>query len=487
MHLNPVKAIKYQLYLFQLENYRIGRFFRVAARNFCRPALEQRKELVWTLKVVYLLILAALLQCAIVFIGAIGIYKITNSIILSAFSGIFIFYSLSLLFFFFILIISAILYYPLDFIFKKRIIRKAKSKASEFPRVKVVAIAGSYGKTTMKEVLAALLSEKFNVLKTPENINTPLGISRLISKKLDSGTDIMVIEMGAYKKGDIQKLCEIIRPDIGILTGINESHLERFGKIENTIAAKFEIADNIKQGGAVMFNTDDSLVMKNYKVHLSGQSAFFYGSGSSVMSYFRVMNKKFLDNGLGLAFELWKDGVKKYDVKTPFLGEYIISTITGAIVVAEQLGLSEGEIIRGLAALKPVAHRLEPIRTANDILVIDDSYNGNPNGAREAIKVLGRFKSARKIYLTPGLVETAGKTEEIHYILGKQLSDAANMVILIRNRATEAMARGLADSGFAQENIRWFPTPQKAHSALSGLLKQGDIILFQNDLPDNYL
>jgi len=132
-------------------------------------------------------------------------------------------------------------------------------------------------------------------------------------------------------------------------------------------------------------------------------------------------------------------------------------------------------------------HRLNMVSNKSGIVVIDDSYNGNPDGAREAIRVLGILDGKRKIYVTPGLVEMGKKNREVHEDIGKLLASVANMVILIKNSATDSIAEGLKMQGFPESDIMWFDTPLKAYNSLSNILKAGDTVLFQNDIPDNYL
>ena len=148
--------------------------------------------------------------------------------------------------------------------------------------------------------------------------------------------------------------------------------------------------------------------------------------------------------------------------------------------------MTEGEITRGVAMIRPVPHRLEPFMASGNILVIDDSYNGNVDGAREAMRVLARFPERRKVYCTPGLVETGSAAHAVHEGLGMQLAGIADMVILIRNGATDSMRKGLEAAGFGTARILAFETSGEAHAALPGILRDGDVILFQNDWPDNY-
>ena len=159
----------------------------------------------------------------------------------------------------------------------------------------------------------------------------------------------------------------------------------------------------------------------------------------------------------------------------------------GAICVAEALGMTRAEITHGVVMTRSIAHRLAPFSTANGVLVIDDSYNGNPDGAREAVRVLARFKNRRKLYITPGLVEMGKMSAEIHRTIGRKLATVADIVILIKNSATAYIAEGLASANFKKQNIIWFASAHEAHAALPAILKSEDIVLFQNDWPDNYL
>jgi UDP-N-acetylmuramoyl-tripeptide--D-alanyl-D-alanine ligase len=151
------------------------------------------------------------------------------------------------------------------------------------------------------------------------------------------------------------------------------------------------------------------------------------------------------------------------------------------------LGLSDDEIKRGLIDIKPVEHRLQPIKSEGNVLVIDDSYNANPVGVEEAIRVLGRFDGKRKIYITPGIVESGQKNKEIHTKIGHDLAKVADKVILIKNSATPFIDMGLEEKGFKKEDIIWFDTADEAHKSLGNILKPGDVILFQNDWGDQYL
>jgi len=172
----------------------------------------------------------------------------------------------------------------------------------------------------------------------------------------------------------------------------------------------------------------------------------------------------------------------------PFLGQFNLDKIDGVVYLAKKLGLTNQEIDNGLKKIKTPPHRLQPIlNREKNIMVIDDSYNGNPDGVEEAIKTLSLFKKRRKIFVTPGLVEIGVKSGEIHRRIGKRLNDVVDLVILVKNSATPEIEEGLTKAGFNKKNITWFDSMMEAQNNLGNILRSGDVILFQNDWPDNYV
>lgn len=446
----------FQIYLLQLENYHLGRYFKLAGIKAAFDPLgrSQRQKIVWTLKAKIIFALGLL----IAIFPAQALAQYFNSyplqVILTIALTIFFANTLATGF----VSLAVLVFWPVDFIVKKTIIARAKRKLAKHANLKVIGITGSYGKTTMKECLAPILSEKYNVLKTPENINTPVGVARLILEKLNEQTEILILEMGAYQKGDIQELCEIASPDIAILTGINEAHLEQFGSIENTIETKFEVVKFAKKNATVVLNEENALVKGNFNKYVGSRKVLWYNTPPGAVT----------------------------DSRVSLLGSYVPAVLSACSLVAKELGLADGEINSGLGKIQPIPHRLQKIENTNGVTVIDDSYNGNPAGVAEAIKVLAKFIGRRKIYITPGLVEMGAQTENVHRSIGHQLALVADTVILIRNSVTGFIADGLKENGFNDSNIIWFNSATEAHAALSSILKSGDVILFQNDWPDNY-
>ncbi|PJA55295.1 hypothetical protein CO165_04330, partial [Candidatus Roizmanbacteria bacterium CG_4_9_14_3_um_filter_33_18] len=368
------------------------------------------------------------------------------------------------------LIIINVLLLPIDMLIKELLIFLAKNKLKKLTNIKIIGVAGSYGKTGMKDLITTVLSEKYQVVKTPESVNTPVGIARTILNKIDEKTDILVVEIGEYYPGDIKNICSIAPSQIGVITGINEAHLERLKSIDNSVKTIFEIAQNMKPNGILLLNGKDKHIKNNYKKFILNQEVYFYLSKGKI---------EFNEDAPGFIYQ---------KLFFPVLGQYNLDKIDGVIYLAKKLGLTLQEIESGLKKIKTPAHRLQPIlNREKNILIIDDSYNGNPDGVEEAIKTLSLFKKRRKIFVTPGLVEIGNKSRDVHQRIGKRLNDVVDLVILVKNSVTPDIEEGLINAGFNKNNIIWFDSMMEAQNNLGSILRSGDVVLFQNDWPDNYV
>jgi len=457
---NPFKFIYFHLLLLQLEEYEIDRYL-IALKNTkgVPPNHKIRKPLKWTNKIKLIFSLTTLFFLATIFLGYFYSFYIIiiSSIIFFRFSFIYLVGTVELI-------------YPIDFLVKKIIIFLAKNKLKKIKSIKIIGIAGSYGKTGMKDLVATVLSEKYQVVKTPESFNTPIGIATTILNKINRQTEILIVEMGEYYPGDIKNICSIASPQIGIITGINEAHLERLKSIDNSIRTIFEISQNMKSGGILLMNGKDKYIKNNYKKFVSDQKIYFYSSKGKI---------EFNEDAPGYIYQ---------KLFFPILGEYNLDKIDGVIYLAKKLGLTDQEVQNGLKKIKIPAHRLQPVlNREKNILVIDDSYNGNPDGVEEAIKTLVLFKKRRKIFITPGLVEIGNKSRDVHQRIGKRLNDVVDLVILVKNSVTPDIEEGLINAGFNKNNIIWFDSMMEAQNNLGSILRSGDVVLFQNDWPDNYV
>jgi len=482
--MNLFSRLTFFLYLFQLENYHLKRFLKISRSRLFSFSYEKRQQLVWTSKAKILFSVSIIIS---LFIPLTFFFSFLNSSILFSLFSFLLTLVIFWLFFPLVLIFALLIIFPLDITLKKLIIDSAKKKILSFPNLKIIGITGSYGKTTMKETLFSVLSQKYRVAKTPDNKNTPLGIAEFIIKKLKPDTEIFIVEMGAYQKGDIKELCSLTKPNISILTGINESHLERFGSLKDTISTKFEIVENSHPNALIVLNADDPKIIANFKNYSHSRQVFFFSKNFNPLAKYRAEDISFFENGEGIQFSLKSQSLSLDSLKLKFLSDYIIGPVSASLLIARHLEMEVSEITKGLESAKPASHRLNLIKRDNNILIIDDSYNGNPNGAKEAIKVLSRFENKRKIFATPGLVEVGFESEKIHTELGRLLSSVADLVLLIKTPASDFIKKELLASNFSQEKIKEFSSMPELQDSLIGILREGDIILFQNDWPDNYM
>ncbi|MDO8626353.1 MAG: UDP-N-acetylmuramoyl-tripeptide--D-alanyl-D-alanine ligase [Candidatus Magasanikbacteria bacterium] len=472
-------TIGFHIYLLQLENYELGRYWRVlwTARYFPR-SYPWRKSIVWTPKLFLIVFLAVAVHIAssILFAYYVPFFNVP-------YVGLVIF----CIAYPFFLSLAVVLIWPLDCIVKQRLIGRAARKINRFKNLKIIAIAGSFGKTTVKEVVAAVLSQNYKILVTPDNINTPLGIARLVLKDLTASTEILIVEMGEYYRGDIKKICALTPPDISVVTGINEAHLERLKTIENTAATIFEVVRFAKTDAVCVLNADDPNVLRYAPLYARKHKVAWYGNRNQNNNAVKISEVKF-DQNLLQQTAFARLDAESVQIETKLLGSYAIGSCVAALTVGNILGLKLNAMAARLSQVKPVKHRLEPIKSASNVLVIDDSYNGNPAGVSEAVHLLNQFdRTRRRIFLTPGLVEMGNQTRSVHNQIGQDLASAVDLAILIKNSATPFIAEGLLKAGFAKDKIIWFNTALEAHAALKNILKPHDVILFQNDWGDNYI
>jgi len=468
--MNILKRFYFQLLLLQLEEYEILRYLKTIKNTQGKHVVDKvRKPLVFTFKIKLVLSLSIILFLVFQVLININIHNIPALFLFSIILILsFIFYP----FIFFTIVVGILS--PIDFVIKNIVIFLAKQKIKRFPNLKIIGIAGSYGKTGMKEFIYLFLSQKFEVLKTDKSINTPYAISSLILKSLNDKTEILIIEMGEYYQGDIKKLCKITPPNISIITGINEAHLERLKTIKNTINTIFEIVAFMKKDGYVLLNNQDKNIKENYLKYIKNKKHYLYQNNNKF---------EFDENLPGYILNYHKN--KFY---LPVLGSYNLDKIDACMYLTYEFKLNTIQVQHALRSIKPIPHRLEPIYDRNqNILIIDDSYNGNPAGVSEAIKTLSLFKNKRKIYVTPGLVEMGEKSKVIHEQIGKSLSSVADLVILIKNSVTPFIEKGLLENGFSDKKIVYYENGNTAYSDIKNIIKSGDVILLQNDWPDNYV
>lgn len=366
---------------------------------------------------------------------------------------------------------------PVEKAISNHYIKDAKKILTSVRDIKVVGITGSYGKTGTKYILSRILSEKYNVLHTPESFNTPMGVVRTIREKLRADTEIFICEMGAKKKGDIKEICDIVNPDHGIITSVGPQHLDTFGSIETVADTKFELADAVNKKGGMLFANGDNQIIKE-----RGALVTLYGTNEELC--FKAEN--IVGGREGVCFDLVCDN-ERIRVSSKLLGRHSVLNILGASSLAYKLGVPLKDIAFSVGRISPVEHRLELKTSVAGSLLIDDAYNSNPEGCIEAVNVLDSFVGMKKVIITPGLVELGEKEYEYNLALGKKAATVCDKIILVGKKRSVPLADGVSQTDFDKSNLFVADSFKNAMEIYSTFADKDTVVLLENDLPDNYL
>ena len=348
----------------------------------------------------------------------------------------------------------------------------------------VVGITGSYGKTSTKYFTEALLESRYRVLKTRASFNTILGICRAVNEELGPEHEILIVEMGAYRRGEIREMAALTKPHIGVLTAIGPQHLERFGSIETIEKAKFELLQALPKDGIAVINNDD-LRVRRLASTLWGPEVCRYGLDATAGDL--DLTAESIEHGPdGLSFTLVDREGKRVTVKTRLIGLHNVSNILAAASVARAANVTLREIAGAIGRLQPVPHRLETHTGADGVTIIDDAYNSNPVGAFNALEALAAFRTGRRILVTPGMVELGAEQDARNEEFGATAARVCDFVILVGRNQTAAIKRGLDGAGFAADHVVSAKSLNDGLEAMKGIVRAGDVVLFENDLPDLY-
>ena len=371
---------------------------------------------------------------------------------------------------------------PIENSVKKKFLNEAKRKIEARGDLVKIGITGSYGKTSVKFILGTILKQKYNTLVPPQSYNTPMGLTRVIREQMTDDNEVFIAEMGARHVGDIAELVDLVHPQMGMLTSIGPQHLETFHSIENIAKTKYELIAGLpRDTGVAFFNGDNEIcraLYENTEIHKKILYAMDYDGKADV----RAKDITFAAQGSTFTVETPQG---EFACTTKLLGRHNILNICGCIAIALELGLSVEEIQQGVLDAPSVEHRLQIVPTNNGITVIDDAFNSNPAGTRAALEVLKCFEGQRFI-VTPGMVELGEREAQENYEFGEAMASVVTYAFLIGPKHTHPIYEGLVRSGFPKDNIYVAKTLSEATSVMGHLTKQGDVILFENDLPDHY-
>ena len=368
---------------------------------------------------------------------------------------------------------------PLEAAINRRYVNEAKRLLAASPRLKIIGVTGSYGKTSMKFFLRELLRDRFEVLATPGNFNTPLGVTRTVRDSLKPTHEIFICEMGARRVGEIREICEIAHPSIGVVTAIGPQHLETFRSVENILSTKFELADALPPGGMLFLNGDNGLIRAKAASYPSKTFYFCEQSGDGYQA------RDVAVSPFGTEFSVTApDGAtERFQMK--LLGKHNVLNVVGAIAVAHSLGIPLTDLKAPVRRLRPVEHRMQ-LRDHGAVTIIDDAYNSNPAGARAAVETLAMMDGLR-ILVTPGMVELGEREFECNREFGARAAACCDFILLVGRKRAVPIRQGALEKGFPEEKCLVFDTLEEALAQARAIPSPArKFILLENDLPDNY-
>ncbi len=368
---------------------------------------------------------------------------------------------------------------PVEKCINRKYYNEAAAILASMPRLTVVGITGSYGKTSTKHYLTRILQEHFEVLMTPGSYNTTLGVIRTVREMMKPYTQVFVCEMGAKQIGDIKEICDLVHPSVGIVTAVGPQHLESFKSIENVQRTKFELVDALPNDGLAIVNNDFPMVASR---KVDNVSCLRYGITATDTDYHA---DHISYSASGTDFTLVGNGSYAH-FHTRLVGECNVSNLIAAILVAIRLGVPEEKIRRAVERIEPVEHRLSMKKTPSGITILDDAFNSNPSGSSMALDVLSSMTSGKRIIITPGMIELGEKQFELNYEFGAKIATSADVAIIVGEYNHDAIIQGIESVENSSIKIMEAPTFTLAQQMLTSLAAAGDVVLYENDLPDTF-
>ncbi len=374
--------------------------------------------------------------------------------------------------------VTALLVFLLNFLssFTKRgIVALATAKMKKYPNLLVIGITGSYAKSTTKEFLAQLLSHSFKTIKTPRNINTEIGIAKFILQQDFSTYDMFVVEMGAYRMGDIKAICDIVHPKVGILTAISPQHFSLFGSMKNIQETKYELLRALPSDGLAITNVDNEYCRELLNTLDCKKRTF--GSDSDYHPDILIHDAKNVENGI--SFNLSIDG-RERTRELSLLGKHNVYNVVGASIAAKYAGMTSEQIDEAVQSLKPGHGSIVHIPYGKAI-ILNDNCCSNPEGFKAALDVLNTFPSDKKrIVITHGMEDLGERADEIHELIGGEISFVADALVLTQRDGAAAIARGVVNK-YNVEVLHMYDT-QKLLTYIRSQKDKSVVILIENYL-----
>lgn len=442
-------------------------YFFESAKFFLDLIQKKLKKPVLTKKTIFLISFAIILEIIFIyflFLKVKSFYWFTFSTLI-----------FDLLTLFIVSVIVLLFQIPTVFL-RNKIIEKAKKKRERFKSLLVIGITGSYGKTSTKEFLNAILSSKFKVLSTPAHQNTDIAISEVILKKLNESFEIFIVEMAAYKLGEIRSPCQIVKPKIGILTGINEQHMATFGSQENIVKTKFELIDSLPEKGTAILNWDNNFIKAQNKSFKLKIIKYSISEKENIWAENIKVEKE------SVFFRaICKDG-DSADFRVNVLGSHNVLNILGAASCAKELGMTLREIAKACEKITLEENAMKLKKGVNEINIIDSTYSANPDGVISHLEYL-KIWPGKKAIIMPCLIELGKASIEVHKRIGQKIAEVCDLAIIITKERFKEIKEGAINSGQGRVEILFMENPEKIFEKIKTFYNSPDVILLEGRIP----
>ena len=383
-----------------------------------------------------------------------------------------------------VLLLANWLLQPVETRVRNHYLALARQKLQQIKPI-VVAVVGSYGKTSTKHILAHLISPSAVTLPTRKSFNTLMGVCRVINEDLRDEHRVFIVEMDAYAPGEIAAISKLVHPQLAIITAVGPQHLERFKTVEKIADSLYEVVRSLPADGTFVVYGDDEMTAALGARAVSEQRRVVrYGT--------RANNDVIVDSSettsTGSRFSWrWPSENLVHAVNIPLLGSHQMLNTAAGLAAVRVLGFDLDRAVTAAATLPPVEHRLQVMQSGGPVTVIDDSYNANPVGVHNGLDVLASFPGGQKILVTPGVVELGSKEAEENRRYGQHAAKACDHVIVVEGGPAGPLLAGLRSGGMLEERIHTVGSVAEATAVIGSITRAGDVVLFANDLPDTYI
>ncbi len=371
-----------------------------------------------------------------------------------------------------------LLFQPAAYFLRNRVIRKAAAQMESSKNLLVIGITGSYGKTSTKELLAAILSQRFKVARTREHRNSEIGVALSVLNDLKPEHEVFVVEMGAYNKGGIRLLCDIVKPKMGILTGINQQHLATFGSLENIIAAKYELIESLPGDGTAFFNGNNKYCRELYEKTKINKKIVFFPSQNKGDIFIEDVRKG--KEAVSFKAADGQGDIADFTVET--IGTHNLENLMLAVSCAHHLGMSLEEIASALRKIKSLQTGMRIIGGIGGFDVIDSTYSANPSGVKAHLDHLSLW-SGKKVIVMSCLIELAGASREVHREIGKKIGEVCDLAVMVNRGCVREIIKGAAESEGGEKKIFFSDSAREIADRVRELGGEDSVLLLEGRLP----